>query len=121
MAYLIEVPVEGGGWLLAEAGEADLPSNLELAAVGPGAIAAQAQRSLQEAIDQVRPAIEAVRQRLATMGPDEVGIEFGIVLGAETGAIVAMSTAEAHFTDTLTWKRTGPDADTTEAAGDAGH
>lgn len=131
MAYLIEVPVEGGGQLLVEAGEADLPSGLELAAVGPGEIVARAQRSVQEAIDQVRPAIEAVRLRLAAMGPDEVGIEFGIVLGAETGAIVAKGTAAVHFTVTLTWKRPGPVVDPavasgtaaadTVAAGDAGH
>jgi hypothetical protein len=34
MAYLIEVPVEGGGRLLVEACEVDLPGGLELAAVG---------------------------------------------------------------------------------------
>jgi hypothetical protein len=87
MAYLIEVPVEGGGRLLVEACEADMPRGLELAA----------------------------------MGPDEVGVEFGIVPDTGTGAIITKGTTEVHFTVTLTWKRTGPDADTAEATGDAGH
>lgn len=119
MAYLIEVPVEGGGRLLVEAGEADLPDGLELAAVGPGEIVARARANLQEAIDQIRPAIVAVRERLAAMGPDEVGVEFGIVLGAETGVVVAKGTAEVHFTVTLTWMRPGPGVGAMVVAGHA--
>jgi hypothetical protein len=39
------------------------------------------------------------------MAADEVAVEFGIVLGAETGAVIAKGTAEVHFNVTLTWKR----------------
>jgi hypothetical protein len=120
VVFLIEVPVDGGGRLLVEAGEADLPDGLELAAVGPGEIVARARQNVQEAIDQIRPAIVAVHQRLSAMGPDEVGVEFGILLGAQSGVVVAKGTAEVHFTVTLTWKRPVPDADAAVVAGDAG-
>jgi hypothetical protein len=52
----------------------------------------------------------------------EADLPSGLELAARgPGEIVAKRTAEVHFTDTLTWKRTGPDAGTAKAAGDAWH
>jgi hypothetical protein len=105
MAYLVEVPVEGGGRLLVQALDEDVSGRLELAALRPGEIIARAGESLETTLDQIKPAIQAVVSRLTAMCPDEATVEFGILLGAETGAIVAKGTAEVHFTITLTWKR----------------
>lgn len=104
MAYLIEVPVEGGGHLVVQATGEDLPAELVLAA-RPGEIAARASESLEQALDQLKPAVRAIRGRLAAMAPDELTLEFGIVLGAETGVVVAKGKAEVHFTVSLTWNR----------------
>jgi hypothetical protein len=104
VTYLVEVPVEGGGRLLVEAADAELPADLELASARPGAVVTRARESLEEALDQIRPAVSAVSQRLRAMAPDELTVEFGLILGAEAGAIVARGTAEVHFTVTLTWR-----------------
>jgi hypothetical protein len=104
MTYLVEIPVEGGGRLLVQASDEDLPGGLELAALHPGDIVARAAEPLEAALDQLRPAVEAVRLRLEAMAPDEVTVEFGIVLGAETSVVVAKGSTEVHFTVTLTWK-----------------
>jgi hypothetical protein len=105
MTYLVEVPVEGGGRLLVQAAEGDLPGGLELAAGRkPGEIVARAAQPLEHALDELRPAVDAIRNRLETMAPDEVAVEFGIVLSAETGVVVAKGSTEVHFTVTLTWK-----------------
>lgn len=104
MAYLIEVPVEGGGHLVVQASDEDLPAELVLAA-RPGEIAARAGQTLEQALDQLRPAVRAIRNRLAAMAPDEVTVEFGIVLGAETGVVVAKGSTEVHFTVSLSWQR----------------
>jgi|ERR1022692_2184125 hypothetical protein len=109
MAYVVEVPVDGGGRLLVQASDDEVPGGLELAAVRPGQIVARAQESLEAALDQIRPAIGAVVRQLAAMSPDEATVEFGILLGAETGAVVAKGTAEVHFAVTLTWKRPAGD------------
>lgn len=110
MTYILEVPVEHGGRLLVQAGEADLVGGLELAALRPGEVAARARESVETAIDQLNPAISAVASRLKAMSADEVAVEFGISLGAETGAVIAKGTAEVHFIVTLTWKKaTEPD------------
>lgn len=104
VAYLIEVPVEGGGHLVVQASDEDLPDGLVLAA-RPGEVVARAGQTLEQALDQLKPAVRAVRNRLATMAPDQVTVEFGITLGAETGVVVAKGTSEVHFTVSLTWTR----------------
>ncbi|HLL68199.1 MAG TPA: CU044_2847 family protein [Micromonosporaceae bacterium] len=112
MTYLIEIPVEGGGRLLVQASDEDLPGDLELAALRPGEIVARAGESLETALDQIQPAVKAVLSRLAKLAPDEVAVEFGLVLGAESGVVVAKGTSKVHFTVNLTWKRpTGAPAD----------
>jgi len=105
MAYVIEIPVDSGGQLLVQANEDDLPGTLELASLRPGDVVARARESVEAAIDQIKPAIDAVTDWLKAMAADEIAVEFGIVLGAETGAIIAKGTAEVHFTVTMSWKR----------------
>nr|MDT0656477.1 CU044_2847 family protein [Micromonospora sp. DSM 115978] len=107
MSYLIDVPVEGGGRLVVQASEEDLPDEL-VPAARPGEVVTRASETLEAALDQLRPAIVAIRSGLAAMAPDEMTVDFGIVLGAETGIVVAKGSTEVHFTVTLTWKR--PDA-----------
>ena len=106
VAYLIEFPLDGGGTVLVQASDEDLPGDLELAALRPGEVAARARETVQQAIDQVTPAIDAVVGRLRAMAPDEMAVEFGIVLGAEAGAVIAKGHADVHFTVTATWRKT---------------
>ncbi len=106
--YLIEVPVEGGGRLMVEVSAAELPGDLELAGARPGEVVARARESLEQALDQIKPALRAVLDRLVTMAPDEVSVEFGLTLGAETGVVIAKGTSEMHFAVTLGWKRPHP-------------
>ena len=82
-----------------------MPRDLELASVRQGEVVARARQSLEQALDQLKPAVSAVINRLMSMSPNEVSVEFGIVLGAEAGVIVAKGTSEVHFTVTLSWTR----------------
>jgi hypothetical protein len=100
----MEVPVEAGGRLVVQLNDGDLPGNLELAARGPGTIVNYARESLEDALDSLQPVMRAVRERLSAMSPNETTVKFGLVLGGETGIIVAKGTAEVHFTVTLSWK-----------------
>ncbi len=104
MAYLVDFPVEGGGTLRVQGVEEEAPNGLELAARGPAGLPlVKAKESVQAALDDIVPAITAVSNRLRSMAADEVTIEFGLMLGAEGGAIVAKGKAEVHFTVTFTW------------------
>lgn len=37
--------------------------------------------------------------------PDEIGIEFGVQLSAQTGAFIASAAAAANFRVSMTWRR----------------
>jgi hypothetical protein len=114
MMYLIEFQVDGGGRLVVQVAEDDLPGGLALASLRPGEIVARAEESLEKALDHVKPAVQAVLDQMTSLGPDEVVVQFGVVLGAETGVVVAKGTSEVHFTVGLTWKR--PESRSTDAA-----
>jgi hypothetical protein len=106
MAYVMEVPVTGGGRLLVQVDEDDLPDGLVPAARWrPGQVVVYAKESVEEALDQIKPAINAVAARLKSLSADEVTVEFGLVLGAEGSAVVAKGSVEVHFTVTLVWKK----------------
>jgi hypothetical protein len=105
VAYLVEFPVDGGGSLLVQASAEELPGGLELAAVGPGEVAARASESVERVFDKLKPAIGAVVGSLHAMAPDEFAVEFGIALSAESGVVIARGSADVHFTVTLSWKR----------------
>ena len=103
MAYLVEIPVEGGGRLVVEAGPSVLPSDLELASSRPGKIVARARESL----DHLQPALAALAGRLRAMAPEEFTVEFGLTFGAEAGLFIASGKGEAHLNVTLSWKDDG--------------
>ncbi|MGH8921775.1 MAG: CU044_2847 family protein, partial [Actinomycetes bacterium] len=108
--YLIEVPVEGGGRLLVQVSDTEFPGELQLASPRSGELVAKAGQTLEQALDQIKPAVSAVLTGLKAMSPDEVSVEFGLTLGAETGIVVAKGTTEMHFAVTLAWKRPRPEA-----------
>jgi Trypsin-co-occurring domain 1 len=106
MTYLMEVPVADGGRLLVQVDADDLPAGLVPAAsLRPGQVVVYAKETVESAFDQIRPAITAVAARLRAMAADEATVEFGLLLGAEGGAVVAKGRAEVHFTVTLTWNQ----------------
>jgi hypothetical protein len=107
VAYLVEVPVEGGGRLVVEAGPSLLPSSLELASHRPGKIVTQARESLEESLDQIQPALAALTGRLRAMAPEEFTVEFGLTFGAEVGLFIASGKGEVHLNVTMSWKNNG--------------
>lgn len=104
MGYLVQVPLEGGGTLTLQAPDDDVPGELELAAVPPGEVVVRTAKTLERALDELQPALASMLSRLVALAPQEVTVEFGIMLGAESGIVVAKGKGEVHFTVTLGWK-----------------
>jgi hypothetical protein len=128
VSQLIDVPVEGGGRLLVEAADWQLPRDvaargpgeLELAAPRPGEVVARARESLERSLDQLKPAVTAVATRLKAMSPDEFTVEFGLAVSAESGLVVAKGSGEVHFTVTLTWNKSSDSGPADSGPADSG-
>jgi hypothetical protein len=115
MAGIVEFPVEAGGVLRVQA--AGLDQTLLPAGPSAGRAVTRATDTLEGAMRAVTPALDAVTGALRKLSPDEVTVEFGILLEAETGVVVAKGSAEVHFTVTLAWKSDG----THNVSGTGGH
>jgi hypothetical protein len=98
MAEMVEYPLDDRGVLLVQAAAVDsaaeglgLASSLDDRAI-------KATETLGSALAHVTPALQSVAGKLRELSPDEVTVEFGLTLTAETGVVVAKGGAEVHFT-----------------------
>lgn len=106
MAEVVEFPLDDGSVLRVQAATADTAgSGLGLASAGDRI--AQAGEKLDNAIAEVTPALKTVTEKLRALSPDDLTVEFGLTLTAESGVVVAKGRAEVHFTVTLGWQRSG--------------
>jgi hypothetical protein len=104
---LAEFPLKQGGSVLVEIDEP--PAGPVTRGVGKDrlSVAEQADKTFEEATAAVTPAAASLIARLRSVDdpPDEVGIEFGVQLSAQTGAFIASVAAEANFKVSMTWRR----------------
>lgn len=101
MAEVVEFPLDDGGVLVVQAAGGDSAGGLGLAS--PDERLKKAGETLESALQKVAPALKTVTTRLRELSPDDVKVEFGLTLSAESGAIVAKTGGEVHFTVTLSW------------------
>jgi hypothetical protein len=101
MKQLVEYELEDGSTIIVEV---DLPeASIERAGRGDQII--KAKERFGEALEQIKPVAQTVFSKLGSLSADEIGVEFGIKLGAKAGVIIASADTEANFTVSLTWKR----------------
>lgn len=101
MKQLVEYELEDGTAILVEV---DLPeAGIERAGRGDQVI--KAKERFKEALEHVKPIAQTVISTLSSITADEIGVDFGIKLGAKAGTIIASADTEANFTVRLTWKR----------------
>lgn len=67
----------------------------------------KANDTFDSALDRIRSAADSMLNRLTSLAqpPDELTVEFGVKLNAETGAVIAKASTEANFTIHLKWSR----------------
>src|SRR5215203_441247 len=110
MRRLVEFPSDSGEPILVEVEDLGLSGETRRG-LSPSAVVERAQTSFEDALDKVRPMATGLIGKLHAIGdaagspPDEVQVEFGIVLNAEAGAVLASASAGANYKVTMTWKR----------------
>jgi hypothetical protein len=110
MKRLVEFPSGSGEPILVEIEDVGLSGETRRG-LSPSAVVERAQTSFEDALDKARPMASSLVRKLRDIGdsagtpPDEVQVEFGIVLNAEAGAILASASAGANYKVTMTWER----------------
>jgi hypothetical protein len=104
---LVEFPLERGGSVLVEVD--DTPAGPAMRGLGRDrlTVAERADKTFEDATETVVPAVGSLIARLqaAPDAPDEIGIEFGVQLSAQTGAFIASAAVAANFRVFITWRR----------------
>jgi Trypsin-co-occurring domain 1 len=101
MKQLVEYELEDGSTIIVEV---DLPeAGIERAGRGDQII--KAKERFGDALEHIIPVAQTAFSKLGSLSADEIGVEFGIKLGAKAGVIIASADTEANFTVSLTWKR----------------
>jgi hypothetical protein len=64
-------------------------------------------KTFEDATAMITPAAQSLIARLRGVEdvPDEIGIQFGVQLSAQTGAFIASVAGQANFTVSMTWRR----------------
>jgi hypothetical protein len=111
MARLAKFVLPDGNSIVAEVDDESFDSSRVMrgGAIGSSDIVVKANESFETALDRVRWAAEGLLDRLTSLAspPDEVEVEFGVKLNAETGAVIAKAATEANFKINLKWTRAG--------------
>jgi hypothetical protein len=110
MKRLVEFPSEDGGTIFVEV-EGDTLGGETRRGLSPSALVERAQTSFEDALDKARPMATSLVKKLRDVGdsavnqPDQVQVQFGIVLSAQAGAVLAAASAGANYTVTMTWNK----------------
>ena len=106
MPQLAKFPLKDGGFLTVET-DADGPPGRVMRSSGASDVLVAATDTFESALEKVRVAAEAILHQLRSLvqPPDEVVVEFGVKMNAETGAIIAKASGEANFKINLSWKK----------------
>lgn len=105
MRGLIQIPIEGGGSVLVEATSPAPSGPIPASGSAVAGAVSVATQTLQTALVSIKDASRAVLEQLREAEPDEIEVEFGVELTAETGAIIAKAGGGCHLNVTLTWAK----------------
>jgi hypothetical protein len=106
MKRLVDFPLEHGGSVLVEVDEASAGPVVRGLGKDRLTVAERTDKTFEEATATVVPAASGLLSRLrAAHDPaDEISIEFGVQLSAQTGAFIAAAAVEANFKVSMTWR-----------------
>lgn len=100
MGELVAVPLDDGGVVVVEMDHA--PGGV-VKAGRAGQIVGEAAQSLEAALESVAPVAQSVLAKLRPARPQEITVEFGVMLTAEAGAVITKAASGCHLKVTLRW------------------
>jgi hypothetical protein len=109
MKRLVEFSLDEGGSVLVEVDEPSAGPVMRGIGNDRSALVEKADRTFEDAAAAVTPTARSLIAQLRSVEdpPDEVDIEFGLQLSAQSGAFIASVAAEANFKVSMIWRRRG--------------
>ena len=106
MKRLVEFPLDQGGSVVVEVDEPLAGAVTRGLGKDRSSLVEEADKTFEDATAAVTPAARSLIARLRSIDdpPDEVAIQFGVQLSAQTGAFIASVAAEANFAVLMTWR-----------------
>jgi len=103
---VVEYKLEKGGVILIEVEETELEKG-RVPVANTSGVPQKAKKEFEKALDEIRPVADAIVQKLKDLSskPDNIGIEFGIKMNAQAGALIAATSVESNFKITISWSR----------------
>ncbi len=105
MKRLVEFPSAQGDVIIVEVDAPESSSAATPRGLSPRGVTEQAQVTFEDALAKAQPVAAALIDKLRSLEPDEATIEFGLLLNAEVGAVLATASTTAHYKVTLTWRK----------------
>jgi hypothetical protein len=107
MRRMLEVPLEGGDFMLMKVELDESEQQGMVPAARPGEMASKAKQTFEEALEQIKPGARAVVENLRSMStqPQGIPVTFGLKMSTNAGAFIVASGVEANFTVLLKWNR----------------
>ncbi len=105
---LAQFPLDGGGTVLVQVGDADNGPVTRGWGSGDGlGSPVQMQETFEQVVGRVGPAASALLETMSGMAraPDDISIEFGVQLSARAGAFIAAFASSANFKVTVCWHK----------------
>ncbi len=101
---LVEFTVEGDQKIFVEIEKSPVGGLREVSR-GRNETAAKAQKTFEEAMENLQPMIQVIKSKLdnMTQPAEEVEVKFGVKLSSEVGAILASVGGEVTYEITLKW------------------
>src|SRR5262245_8180787 len=111
MKHLIEIPIANGETIIVEVDGAEASAHPITPRRGSREVVEEqiverVGQTFEAALDKVRPAAAAIIEQLQDLSraPSEIGVEFGIKIGANGNAFIASADTKANFKVALKWR-----------------
>jgi len=107
MSRLVEIPLQEGGSIVVEVNDWKEEGGTRRVSRGAEEEITKAPQTFEQAISKIRPVTEKVITTLRELiqKPDEIEMEVGFSLSAESGVIIASASTSANYKVTLRWKK----------------
>jgi hypothetical protein len=78
-------------------------TDIQRAALPSGREIAKAQKTFEEALENIKPVVASISHKFKDLGPKEMEVKFGIKLSADAGAFITSVGGEVTFELTVKW------------------